>query len=163
MRPINRIKHVVDTQSAIPVNTQIEVVLADATDTPTLAQKEEVETGSTINGMFITVEGVASETSTTATPNVYIIIYKNPGNNVVIPNGNAVGVSDNKRFVIHQEMVMINPVDGGNPRNLFKGVVVIPKSYRRMAPDDRIGLQIFVPSTGVALNACVQCHYKEFR
>ncbi len=163
LRPVNRIKHVVDSQTAVPVNTQINILLARGVDAPTLATTDQVQTGCTINGVFLTVEAVASETSTTATPNVYVMIFKNPGNNVTFPNGNAVGSSDAKRFVFHQEMLMINPLDGGNPRNLFKGVIKLPPRFKRFGPDDRLFVQIFIPSTGVAINACVQCHYKEFR
>ncbi len=163
LRPVNRIKHVVDFQTALPVNTALPQTLIQAVASPSLANTAEVNKGATVNGIFLTVEGVASETSTTATPNVYIIILKNPGNNLTMPNGNAVGANDNKRYVIHQEMVMINPSDGGNPRNLFKGVIAIPRGYRRFASNDRLILQLFIPSTGVAMNVCGQCHYKEFQ
>ncbi len=164
LRPVHRIKHVRDFQTAVPVNTPIVQIIAHAKDAPVIANTQEVETGAKINGFFITVEVVASETSTTATPNFYFIIYKNPGNNLGgWPNGNAVGSSDLKRFVFHQEMVMINALDGGSPRNLFKGVVAIPKGARRMGPDDTWNIQLFTPSTGVAVNACGQIHYKEFR
>ncbi len=163
MRPVHRIKHVVDAQTAIPVNTQIPISLIDTKDAPVLAQKDEVETGCKVYSIFLTVEVVASETSTTATPNIYIIIYKNPGGNLSFPNGNAVGIHDNKRFVIHQEMVMINALDGGSPRNIFKGVIKIPRSYCRFGPNDQLSIQFFIPSTGVAVNSCLQCHYKEFR
>ncbi len=163
MRPIHRIKHVVDSQAAIPVNTKTTITLISASDTPDLASVTQVETGATVSAIFLSVEAVASESSTTATPNIYVIIYKNPGANLVIPNGNIIGSSDNKRFVIHQEMVMINAVDGGSPRNLFKGVIKIPRGYQRFGPGDILQLQYFIPSTGVAVNACLQCHYKEFR
>ncbi len=159
-----RIKHVVDSQSAVPVNVQIDVVLARATDTPTLGSPFTCETGSKIYGFFITIEAVASESSTTATPNLYFIIYKNPGGNISgFPNGNAVGISDKKNLVFHQEMVMLNAVDGGSPRNIFKGVIAVPKHMQRMAPEDDFIMQLFIPSTGVAVNACTQSHYKEFR
>ncbi len=153
----------VDIQTAIPINTKIVNTLAVAVDAPTLPNRPDVETGSTINGIFLTVEAVASESSTTATPNIYMMVMKNPGGNLTFPNGNVVGSDDNKKYVIHQEMVMINAIDGGVPRNIFKGVIVIPKHMRRFAPNDVLQMQIFVPSTGVALNVCAQCHYKEFR
>ena len=92
-----------------------------------------------------------------------MMIYKNPGGNLVFPNANAVGSNDNKRFVIHQEMVMINPVDGGQPRNVFKGVIVIPKHLRRFGPGDELDIQLFTPSTGSTFNSCGLIHYKEFR
>ncbi len=163
MRPIHRIKHVVDFQTAVPANTQIDQVIVSASDTPDLGSQAEVETGATVNSIYITTEVVASETSTTDTPNFYWIMFKNPGNNLTMPNGNAVGTNDNKRYVIHQEMVMLQPVDGGVPRNVFKGVISIPRGFRRMGPGDRIEVQLFIPSTGTAVNACTQAHYKEFR
>jgi len=165
MRPvIHRIKHVVDLQTAIPVNTQIPNTVIKASDTPDLASVTEVETGAKVSSFFCTVECVASETSTTATPNIYMMFVKNPGGiYATFPNANAVGSSNKKRFVIHQEMVMINPLDGGNPRNIFKGVIKIPKGYQRMAPDDELEMHVFIPSTGVAVNLCAQFHYKEFR
>ncbi len=163
LRPIQRIKHVVDFQTAVPVNTQIEQILVSANDDPGLANQAQVITGSTVHGIFLSIEAVASETSTTATPNVYLAIYKNPGDNLTFPNANAVGTNDNKKYVIHQEMVMINASDGGSPRNIFKGVVAIPKGYKRFGPNDKLVAQLFIPSTGVAINACTQGHYKEFR
>ncbi len=163
IHPVNRIKHVVDLQTAVPVNVKIENPIANAVDAPTLGVTTQVETGSTVNGVFLTIEAVASETSATATANLYFIVFKNPANNLTMPNGNAVGSDDNKKYVIHQEMVMINPLDGGSPRNVFKGVIVIPRHMRRMAPNDRITVQLFIPSTGVAANVCWQAHYKEFR
>ncbi len=116
-------------------------------------------TGSTINGIYLKLEAYAK--SSAALANFYMIILKNPGNNIVVPAANAVGVDDNKRFVIHQEMVMFQKQDGSNPRTVFNGVIVIPKGYRRFAPNDRI--QIGVLSPGVTTDFCFQCHYKEFR
>ncbi len=164
IRPVHRIKHVVDSQTSVAVNTPIPIVLIAGKDAPVLANVTEVETGSKVNGFFISVEGVASESSTTATPNVYVSFYKdNGGAMAAVPNGNAVGASINKKYFIHQEMTMINAVDGGNPRTLFKGVVIIPKGMRRMSAGDQMVCQLFIPSTGVAMNICTQTHYKEFR
>ncbi len=78
MRPINRIKHVVDIQTAVPVNTQVVNPVAVSVNTSTLASAHEVEIGSTVSSIFLTIEAVASETSTTATPNFYFYIAKNP-------------------------------------------------------------------------------------
>ncbi len=165
IKPVNRIKHVVDIQQALPINTLLNVNLIIARDAPVLANTEECLTGSTVNGFFGTVECVASETSTTATPNLYIYFSKDPGNAITtsMPKGNEVGKDDLKKYVFHQEMIMLNPLDGGNPRNIFKGVIKIPKHFRRCGPNDRIKMFMFIPSTGVAVNICAQFHYKEFR
>ncbi len=125
-----------------------------------LANTTEVETGSKVNGIYLKLEAYASGT-VGALANFYMIIAKNPGNNITMPTPNGVGASDNKRFVIHQEMVMLQQEVNGNPRTVFNGVIVIPKGYRRFGPDDR--LQIIVLTPGIDSLFCFQCHYKEFR
>ncbi len=160
MRPVHRIKHVVDQQFAIPIggaNTVVELV--KTVDAPVIGNTTEVETGSKVNGIYLHVEVVA--TTSAALPNVYMIVTKNQGNNLVFPAANAVGASDNKRFVIHQEMLMAQKQSGSNPRTLFNGVIVLPRGYRRMGPDDRVKLEFLSP--GVIWDVCMQAHYKEFR
>ncbi len=159
LRPVNRIKHVIDSQNATTAGTAINVNLITSTDTPTLAVTSSCETGSKVNGIYLKVEVTA--TSSAALANVYLIVFKNPGGNLGVPTANAVGANDNKRYVIHQEMVMMQKQDGSNPRTLFNGVIAIPRGYRRNGPNDILSLSILPP--GVNLDACVQCHYKEFR
>ncbi len=159
LRPINRIKHVIDHQYSVAAGAQTNKDLILASDTPDLATNTEVQTGSTVNGIYLKVECYA--TSSGALSNAYMIIFKNPGGNLTEPTPNAVGVSDNKRYVIHQEMVMLQKVTPSNPRTLFNGVIVIPKGYRRFGPNDVLRIRVVTP--GVSADFCVQCHYKEFR
>ncbi len=159
LRPVNRIKHVVDQQIGLLLNVSQSLFLARTTDTPTLANTQGVETGSKINGFYLNVEGYA--TTAGALANIYIMVFKNPGGNLTFPNGNVVGANDNKRYVIHQEMRMLEQSVNGNPRTIFNGVIAIPKHLRRNAPNDDWILQVFAP--GVNCNVCFQCHYKEFR
>ncbi len=159
LRPVNRIKHVFDEQGGIVAGTQVLVRILRTVDTPTLANTDDVETGSTVNGIFLNVEVVA--TSSAALPNIYMMVFKNPGGTFTPPNANAVGVSDLKKYSIHQEMVMLQEQTGSNPRTLFKGVIVIPRGYRRNGPGDLIQVALFAP--GNAMSYCVQAHYKEFR
>ncbi len=162
MRPIHRIKHVVDNNALLTAGTQINITpLIDTVDAPVLANTNEVETGAKVNAIYLKVEIASNETDVSAVPNVYMIVTKNPGNNITIPAANAVGSNDNKRFVIHQEMVMLNNLQGGNPRIMFNGVIVIPKGYRRFGPDDALTLSLFSAALNIAW--CFQCHYKEFR
>ena len=159
LRPVNRIKHVVDKQSAINAGTSENTNLILASDTPDLATREEVQTGSTVNGIYLKVEGYA--TSSAALANFYMYVAKNPGGNLTLPNPNSVGNNDNKRYVIHQEMVMFQKQTNSNPRTIFNGVIAIPRGYRRFAPNDKLILNVLAP--GVNTEYCVQCHYKEFR
>ncbi len=159
LRPINRIKHVVDQQGGVAAAAQSNTSLIIATDTPTLAATNQVETGSTVNGIYLKVE--VNATSSAALSNVYLAVSKNVGGNLGNPTANAIGADDNKRFVIHQEMVMMQQVTNSNPRTLFNGVIVIPRGMRRFAPNDQ--LNIHIQSPGTSINFCYQCHYKEFR
>ncbi len=163
MMPINRIKHVVDNSATVAAAAQTFFTLALATDVPTLANTSGVETGCKVNGFYIRLEVASNEAiDLGAIPNVYMMVWKNPGGNLTAPVPNAVGANDNKRYVIHQEMTMIeNKGQGSNSRTLFNGVVVIPKGMRRMGPNDRWNLEFLSPTLDIA--ACMQCHYKEFR
>ncbi len=164
LRPVHRIKHVIDLQGGIAQGVTRTDSLILAVDAPVLANVTEVETGSKVNGIYLKVE--VNATSSAALANVYMIVVKNPGGNITPPGPNNVGSTDNKRFVIHQEMVMLQKEPtanslGGNPRILFNGVIVIPRGYRRFGPNDI--LQILLETPGVSIDFCLQCHYKEFR
>ncbi len=159
LRPIHRIKHVVDVQGGIAAGAAQLTNLILAVDAPVIGNVTEVETGSKVNGIYLKVE--ANATTSQALSNFYLAIVKNPGGNITPPNANAVGSSDNKRFVIHQEMVMFQTVDNSNPRTVFNGVIAIPKGYRRFGPNDILQIKMNAPGTSV--NFCIQCHYKEFR
>ncbi len=158
-RPVNRIKHVIDIQFATAVAGQQSQDLIKAVDAPVIGNTEEVQTGSTVNGIYLKLE--AGATSSASLPNAYMIIMKNPGGNLTLPAPNAVGASDNKKYVIHQEMVMFQKVSDSNPRTLFNGVIVIPRGYKRFGPNDKLEMRVLAP--GVSVNWCLQCHYKEFR
>ncbi len=163
LRPINRIKHVVDIAGTIASGADGLFLIASTTDTPTLGATATVETGSKINGFFIRAEVASNEVATAgAIPNVYFMLWKNPGGNLTRPNVALTGTDDNKRFIIHQEMSMIeNTGKGGNARTIYKGVIVIPKGMRRNGPNDIWEVVIKCPQLDTA--QCVQVHYKEFR
>ncbi len=159
IRPVHRIKHVIDNQGGMIAGTTVSHDIIQARDAPVLANVAEVESGSKVNGIYLKVEAYA--TNTAALANLYMAVVKNPGNNLsgFIPN--TIGSNDNKRFVIHQEMVMMEKNSTGNPRTVFNGVIAIPRGYRRMAINDTLSVKLLTP--GVTADYCLQCHYKEFR
>ncbi len=159
LRPVKSYKHVVDLQGALVLAVQQTFTLIDAVDAPVLANTDEVEVASTVNSIFLKVEGYS--TTAAALANFYLIIMKNPSNAIPTPEANLVGSSDVKKFIIHQEMVMLEQSVNGNPRTLFKGVIRIPRGYRRFGQDDALILGL--KSVGTNVNFCFQCIYKEFR
>ncbi len=161
MRPVHRIKHVVDSSATLTAATPLEIGLIATADAPVLSNTKQCETGSKVNGIYLKVEVASNETDAGAIPNVYMAIMKNPAGALTNPTINAIGASAVKKYIIHQEMVMLNNLAGGNPRILFNGVIKIPKGYIRNGPADELNL--IVLSTAVNITVCVQCHYKEFR
>ncbi len=164
LHPVHRIKHVVDAEGTVDDTPVVTVPLIDTVDAPVLASPTQVETGSKVNGIYLHVE--VSHTSNVGRPNIYMIIYKNPGNNLGAASFDpkAMGINDNKRFVIHQEMILMSG-DAGNglPRPIFNGVIVIPRGMRRFGPGDRLAMNIRTGTASVTADWCLQCHYKEFR
>ncbi len=149
----------VDNQGGLAVGAQQDIVLINTVDNPVLTTTNECETASTVNGIYLRIE--INATSSAALANAYLIVWKDPGNNLTAPDPQAVGSNDNKKYVIHQSMVMLQQVTNSNPRTLFDGVIAIPRGYRRNGPNDRLHARLKAP--GVSLNWCSQCIYKEFR
>lgn len=159
LHPVNRVKHVFDEQGGLTAGTQLSTSIIKTVDAPVRANTNEVETASKVNGIYLRVE--VNATTSAALANVYMSVQKIPGAAIATVAPNAVGANNDKKWVIHQEMVMLQQQDGSNPRTLFNGVIVIPRGYRRNGPDDIMNVVILAP--GVAINYCIQCHYKEFR
>ncbi len=148
-----------DSQDGLTLNNLLTKDLIVTVDAPVLANTNQCETGSKVNGIYLKVEitGITAG----ALSNAYLAIFKNPGANLTPVNPNVVDASDLKKYYIHQEMVMLQQKVQSNPRTLFNGIIAIPRGYRRNGPNDKLSALIFSP--GVDLNVCVQCHYKEFR
>ncbi len=159
LRPVRSLKHIVDVQGGLTIGTTAVNLLVTATDTPVLSDVDGVETGATVGSLFLNVQVAA--TSTAALANVYMAVYKDPGGNVGTINPSNVGSSDNKKFVIHQEMIMTEKNTTAIPRTLFKGVIQIPRGYKRFGYNDQLKLSLNSP--GVTYDFCYQAIYKEFR
>ncbi len=159
LRPVHSIKHIIDLQGGLTVGTVTSNTLILAKDAPVLAGEIEVETASTISAIFLNIQVAAS--STAALANVYMAVSKNPGGNLADIDPQTVGDDDNKKFVIHQEMIMTEKNTTAIPRTLFKGVIRIPRGYKRFGINDK--LVVTLKSPGVTMDFCIQCIYKEFR
>jgi len=163
LRPIHSIKHIIDLQNATAAATKALVSIADAKDAPVLANTTEVEVGCKVLSLYLDISVIGLAAGGILN-NIYMIIYKNPGQNITagnIPNANATGAADFKRQIFHTEMLMLGSTDSDIPQKLFKGVIKIPKVFQNMRINDLIQIQLFSP--GATANFCVQCIYKEYR
>ncbi len=162
LRPVNRIKHVVDDSATITAAGVYAFDFVRTVDSSGLAGTFDVQTGSKVHGVYMKVI-VASNEATQAgvIPNVYMLVMKSPATNVATITPNVVGADDSKKFVIHQEMSMIQNQVSSNPTVLFNGVIKFPKIYQRNGPNDKWRLVILCPNINISY--CTQIHYKEFR
>ncbi len=166
VRPVTSIKHVIDTNGALSAGGQSITDVIASVDNPLKTTSNQCATTSVVKSIYLRVEVIGKD-SAGGVDNVYMYVFKNPANDLGNPAVDAIGVSDKRKFVIHQEMMMLDfkGTTSGFPRTLFKGVIKIPRHYQRNGVDDR--LQVVLghrPGEGTQLTEfCLQCIYKEFR
>ncbi len=149
-------------QGGIVAATKTNVEIIRATASPSQGVAIQVESGCKVFGLFLNVQVLPQ--AETALSNIYMIIYKNPSNNIAdtnIPNANATGIDPFRRQVFHTEMAMMSDAADSIPITLFKGVLKIPETFQTMREDDRVEIQLFAPASTV--DFCVECIYKEVR
>ncbi len=152
----------VDFNATLAKNTLLISDLIRTVDAPVITTEQHVVTGSKVNGIYLKVVVASNEATVAgAIPNVYMSIQKNPGSALTNLDPRTIGDEDLKKYVIHQEMSMIENRISGIPTVLFNGVVKIPKGYIRNGPDD--ALKIIIVCSAIDMTVCYQCHYKEFR
>ncbi len=159
LRPVETVKHVVDNQGGLVIGVTTPIDIIKTVESPVIGNSNEVRNPCTVHGVFMHIE--VSSTTSAAIGNVYMALYKSTNNLLGTIDPQTIGSNANKRYVIHQEMTMAERSTAGNPRVLFKGVVVIPRGYKRFGANDR--LELVLKTTGVAMDFCVQTIYKEFR
>ncbi len=166
MRPINTLKHVVDIQAQIASGGQTEFILANGLENPVTTDADAINVGSSIRTIFLNVQIVNDTNAVGTINNAYMYLFLNPGGNIGAsdrPDVNAVGASDSRKMVFHQEMAMLSDASDSIPITLFKGVLKIPRKGSRIGINDSIGVRIGTPTGGAVMDICIQCIYKEIR
>lgn len=173
MRPVNSLKHVIDANGLVSAAVQsvVDIVLADANPDPEISPTK-VTVGSVVNSIFLRVEVVGVD-SAGGVDNIYMAVIKNPSSEINIANLDKVGISNDRKWVIHQEMLMLTKEGFGGtgagaprfPRTLFNGVIKIPPKYRRFGVKDKLQVLIQHRNGEVTQTTewCLQSIYKEFR
>ncbi len=143
LRPVNRLKHVVDTNGAIVGAAPSVTDVITASPNPVTTTSNQVNDTSIVRSIYLRVEVIGKD-SAGGVDNIYMIVFKNPANDLAIPAVDSVGVSDKRKFVIHQEMLMLDfkGTTSGFPRTLMKGVIKIPQPYQRFGIQDRLQVVI---------------------
>jgi len=165
IRPVSSLKHIVDTSGAITAGVPSITDLMIQNDSPVTTVSNQVHTGSHVKAIYLKVE-VHGAIAYAGVGRIYFYVYKDPSSEIIAPGVDNVGTSTRRKFVIHQEMLMISAqVDAASfPRTMFKGVILIPQRYQRFGDLDRLRFVIGnAPgeTTGQS-DWCLQCIYKEF-
>ncbi len=164
LRPVNTLKHVIDSQNTVPAGTQQIVNLAQAVENAVSTTADACDVGSIVNTVFLNVQVVTATNAVGAINNAYMYCMLLPGNSLSnIPLVNQVGISQNRKHVFHQDMTMLSDENDSIPITLFKGVLKIPRKGRRLGVDDRIVVVVGTPVGGPEIDTCIQCIYKEVR
>ncbi len=167
LRPVNSLKHVVDSSGLVATDVASRTDLTTAVRNPDHMQTNQVEIGSTVHSIYLRVEVKQGAVASTPANNIYMAVFKNPGAILVPPSLDMVGVSDKRKYIIHQEMLMLIPAtaEAGFPRTMFNGVIRIPRGYKRNGVEDKLEciLQQSDGETNQTTQFCIQCIYKEFR
>ncbi len=141
------------------------VPLADVADNPIASTPNQVSIGCRISAIYLRVEVLATAGFVTV-PRIYMAVQKSPGDSIATVPPNSVGTNDNRKWIIHQEMIMVaGTTDVQIPRTMFQGVIKIPFKMQRFGVDDslKVSFQHDAGETTGITNVCVQCIYKEFR
>lgn len=170
LRPVNSLKHIVETNGSVSAAGQSVTDVIQTVSAPTTGTTNECHVGSSVHAIYLRVE-VIGVVAAGGVDNIYLGVFKNPSNDLAIPNLDSVGASDRRRFMIHQEMLMTTPQatsgaggDNGFPRTMFKGVISIPRGFKRNGVSDKLQV-VLQHRSGEATQTtrfCIECIYKEF-
>ncbi len=166
LRPVTRLKHVVDTNGAIVAAAPSVTDIINTVDDPASGTTNRCATTSIVRSIYLRVEVIGKD-SAGGVDNIYMFVFKNPSNDLTLPLVDSVGTSNSRKFVIHQEMMMLDfkGTTSGFPRTLFKGVIKIPKHYQRNGLADKLQVVIGhrLGEATQLTEFCLQCIYQEFR
>ncbi len=163
LRPVNSIKHVIDTEGALAMtgaSSISDVVVAVPNLDPNSFTPNEVRVGAKVNGFFISVFIIGSSgAGIGASINWYII--KVHDQQTVLPLPGETGSSAIRNQIFHEEKGLAGSADG-TPM-AFKGVIAVPKGMRRMRQGDKF--QIVIALNAAATDAatfCLKAIYKSY-
>ncbi len=159
-RPVNSIKHILDSEGALSGGTQSNNVIAVAVPNVDTAvfKPGDIRVGGTINGFFLSVFIIGS-TGAPLVGSINWYIMKLHSQQVA-PIVATTGTSELRNQIIHEEKGLAGSGDG-TPM-VFKGVVAIPKGMRRMREGDSWVVAVRSLDATNDATFCVKAIYKSY-
>ncbi len=140
--PVNSTKKVVDTEGSLVDATDSVSVFMVGENQPVTPGVAIVPNGARINGIYVSVF-LLGDTGAGAVGslNWYIACRRSAQSAVTdFPSPGATGDSDVRNQIIHEEKGLAGSLDG-TPM-VFKGVIAIPRQYRRVRAGDNWFIKI---------------------
>lgn len=149
LRPVHSIKNSFTSSGGLTSGVT-SITIAKAVDAPAAASTpEEVNHGSTIRAMHITLD-ICGLGGSGVLNSFNGFLFKNPGANLTPPSPGSVGTSNEKKFVCQEWSAMIMRNQDGNPPLHWEGWYRLPRRYHRMGTDDiwQISMKVTSALTG---------------
>ncbi len=156
---VNSRKHVVDVEGAWTDAVSASVILVAVNRFGASISPTEVEVGNKVNGIFLSIYAIGSSGAPISGPIDWHVFLERAGQASAAPTPGNVGISEIRNQVIHEEKGLSGSGDG-TPM-VFKGVIAIPKGFRRIRDGDQWSIRAQV-NTGDTVNFCIKCIYKSF-
>ncbi len=161
-RPINSIKHVIDVEGVLVAGSDSTSDILVAVDQPTTPFKPgDVMFGSHVSSVFLSIFVIgATGTGIDGSINWYIAKQRDGQLAGAFPTPGNTGVSSVRNQIFHEEKGLSGSADG-TPM-VFKGVVLIPKTFQRIRQGDQMFIRIRINGTADA-TFCIKAIYKSYQ
>ncbi len=160
MRPVDSMKNYQVINAGIS-GTLLDTVLVNAVDAPTNVVAVDVQRGSTVKAIWISIDACGLAASGILNM-VDCYLMKNPGANLTPPLPISYGTSNEKKFIFKTWAGMIMRNQDGNAPVHWEGWVKIPKRFQRMGTNDTLNLVIQASAT-LTGHVGIRWLYKWFR
>ncbi len=163
MRPtINSVKHIIDVDGSLLQTgavSQLSVAVAVPNVDPTTFKPGDVRVGAKVNGFFLSVFIIGATGAPIGGSINWYIMKLHEGQSA--PDPNNTGISKVRNQIFHEEKGLAGSGDG-TPM-AFKGVIVVPKSMRRMREGDSFVVALALNGVATAdASFCFKAIYKSF-
>ncbi len=160
---INSVKHVIDAEGTLTGGVSATVPLGVAVPVRSDPfNPQDIVLGETINAMFISVFMIGtSGGGNQASINWFIWKQRTGQIGSNLPEPGDTGISNVRNQIFHEEKGLAGSQDG-TPM-AFKGVIIIPKGFRRTREGDAFQIRLKSASQGANdTSFCVKAIYKSF-
>ncbi len=163
LRPVNSIKHILDSEGQLTggiTSTNVIAVAVPNVDT-SVFKPGDIRVGATVNGFFLSIFVIgATGGPVNGSVNWYIMKQHAGQTGADTPAPGQTGVSMLRNQIIHEEKGLVGSGDG--TAMAFKGVVAIPKSMRRMREGDSWTIRINSIDATTDAQFCIKAIYKSY-